>query len=515
MIGSGPRRGADQAGRAGMIIALLLLLALGAVALVLVPRQSRVGAARRDVMTRFMEQDYGCCDLSTARSTPRCAETLKEVARLAGGKVGPGFTEAARNATARCPAAELLAFAGDPAALREPVPFLAARLKAADPGVARRAARLLASDGTIAREIAQGVLHGRGPLCSGGGPQAERPCPGAGKLVNEIAALFADEKEELSDREKAAALLDELAEAAAPAVPALLAALDSRTAAIRGLSFGLMTRLGPAASTALSALNRQVHREPSPGVRQQMLSDLGRLDPKARCCYGLFHAPDPLCGETLGIVARRSRERSAERLDADSDEDCPAALVLEVSGTSAAIAHPMPYLARALKAPDVPTRRRAAAAVALFAGTLQGQGRVDREVVGALQDAFRSGIPALSLDAAEALRQCRDSDVAGGMTADPEPYRKTLADASSDRRAAAAWALGQLGKGAASAVPDLRSALEGSDEALADAAYGALNRIARASGLGSLGVKRDGKYEVAPEVMAALDRLSAQERKTP
>jgi hypothetical protein len=200
-----------------MIAALLLLLVLGAVLLVLVPRQSKLALQRGDVMTRFMERDYVCCDLAKARSTRLCEETLGEVARFARGEGGPRLAAAAGSALARCPAADLLAFAGDPQALRQPVPFLALKLQAADGGAARRAVRLLVSDPTLVYEVAQGVLHGRGPICWGATPNPESPlgsgppsCPGAPKLEAEARALLADEKEEPSDRQNAAALLDEL-----------------------------------------------------------------------------------------------------------------------------------------------------------------------------------------------------------------------------------------------------------------------------------------------------------------
>jgi len=511
-----------ESGRAGMIAALALLLLFGLAALVFVPRQSKIGASRREVMTRFMEQDYGCCDLATARSTPRCEDTLRQVASLAAGEAGPGFAVAAGNALARCPAADLSGFAGDPAVLRQPVPFLARKLQAAEPATVRRAARLLVSDSTIVHEVSQGVLHGRGPVCWGARPEpdvssgaAKPECPGAPKLIEEAAALFSDEKEDQTDRRKAAALLNELGPSAAAAAPALARALESRSPEIRGLAFSTLTRMGPAAFTALPALNRRVHREPLPGLREQMLSDLGRMDHKAGCCYGLFHTPDPLCSETLGVIARRSRQQVADHAEAEAFEECPAALVLEMTGNDAAIAHPMPSLAQALRAPDIGTRRRAADAVALVAGTLHGHSRVDRDVVSALQDAFRSGITPLSLDAADALRQVGDASLSAEVPGDPEVFRQTLADESSDRRAAAAWALGQLGRKAAAAIPALRKVLDEPDEALADAAYGALNRIAEVSGLGRLGFKRDGKYELKPEVMTALLDLSRGPKKTP
>jgi len=199
-----------------MIAALLLLLVLGAVALVLVPRQSKLALQRGEVMTRFMERDYVCCDLSTVRSTRRCEETLGEVARLARGEGGPRLAAAAGNALARCPAADLLAFAGDPQALRQPVPFLALKLQAADAPAARRAVRLLVSDPTLVHEVAQGVKHGRGPICWGAQPEpgavgdARPSCPGAPKLIGEATALLRDESAEQADRQNAATLLDDL-----------------------------------------------------------------------------------------------------------------------------------------------------------------------------------------------------------------------------------------------------------------------------------------------------------------
>ena len=195
---------------------MILLFVLGAVALVLVPRQSKVALERGDVMTRFMERDYVCCDLSTARSARRCEETLDQVARFARGEGGPRLAAAAVNALTRCPAADLLAFAGDVEALRQPVPFLALKLRAADTAAARRALRLLVSDPTLVHEVAQGVKHGRGPICWGGqlepGATADaRPsCPGAPKLIGEATALLRDGKEEQTDRQNAAALLDDL-----------------------------------------------------------------------------------------------------------------------------------------------------------------------------------------------------------------------------------------------------------------------------------------------------------------
>jgi hypothetical protein len=199
-----------------MIAALLLLLGLGALALVLVPRQSKRALERGDVMTRFMERDYVCCDLSTARSTPRCEETLGQVARFALGEGGPRLAAAAGNALVRCPAADLMAFGGDEQVLRQPVPFLAGKLQAADAAAARRALRLLVSDATLVHEVAQGVQHGRGPICWGaqlepGATADARPsCPGAPKLIGEAMALRRDEAEAPADRQNAAALLDEL-----------------------------------------------------------------------------------------------------------------------------------------------------------------------------------------------------------------------------------------------------------------------------------------------------------------
>ena len=105
---------------------------------------------------------------------------------------------------------------------------------------------------------------------------------------------------------------------------------------------------------------------------------------------------------------------------------------------------------------------------------------------------------------AEALRQTGESSLEGGLAADPAFFLVALEDEASDRRAAAAWALGQVTPPATSAAPALRAALDGSDGALADSAYDALNRIAVASGFERLGIKRDGKYELRPEVMEAL-----------
>lgn len=495
----------SAAGRAGMIVALALLMLVGASLLFFFPRQAQQASSRRELMTRFMEQDYNCCDLSVARRNPRCEEILRGIGELARGGPRSEFTVPAGNALARCPAAELMGFAGDPAALRQPIPFLAVKIQAQDPAVARRAARLLVSDSTLAREIALGVAHGAGPLCWGATPAPASPsdaaakpqCPHAPELVDAVARLFVDEKEPEADRQKAAAMLDLLGETAAPAVPALARALESRAPAIRSLAASTLAGMGHSAAAALPALTRLAHREPAPGLRQEILAGLARIDAEAGCCYALFRQPDPLCQETLAAIVRRR-----------TMSDCPAAQILEIAGTAQAIAHPMPHLATALRAPEIGTRREAAITVALIAGTLHWHSHIDRDVVSALQDAFRSGTPELALDAADALRQIPDSFSAEGSSAEPETFLATLQDETSDRRAAAAWALGQVGRPALGAVPALRKALDGSDEVLADSAYAALNRIAVAAGLGQLGYKTNGKYVMRPEGIAALMKLS-------
>ena len=493
-----------ETGRAGMIVALLLLLLLGAGLLFVFPRQAKQASERRELMTRFMEQDYTCCDLSVARRSPRCEDILRGIGELTRGGPRSEFTVPAGNAIARCPAADLMGFAGDPAALRRPIPFLAVKLQAQDPAVKRRAARLLVSDSILAREIALGVKNDTGPLCWGASgspadPAAKPQCPHAPELVDAVATLFLDEKEPEADRHKAAAMLDLLGEAAAPAVPALVRALESRTPGIRGLAASTLAGMGHSAVAALPALTRLVHWEPLPGLRQDMLASFSRIDAEAGCCYALFRPPDPSCSETLMALARRGAP------------DCPAAQIVEIAGNAQALAHPMPSLETALRAPEVRARRQAAVTVALIAGTLHWHSHIDRDVVSALQDAFRSGIPELALDAADALRQISDASPAEGSSAGPETFLATLQDEKSDRRAAAAWALGQVGRTAVGAVPALRKALDGPDEVLADSAYGALNRIAVAAGVGQLGYKTNGKYLMRPEGIAALMKLSGGE----
>ncbi len=302
-----------------MIVALLLLLLFGGVALFLVPRQSKLASDRRELMTRFMEQDYTCCDLSVARREPRCEEILRGIGELARGGAHSEFTVPAGNALARCPSAELMGFAGDPAALRQPIPFLSVKLQARNPAVARRAERLLVSDNTLAREIAQGVQHGTGPVCWGAtaapappSDAAAKPqCPHAPELVDAVAALFVDEKEPEADRQKAAATLDLLGEAAAPAAPALAGALESPKPAIRSLAASTLAGIGHSAVAELPALKRLARREPVPGLRQEMLASFARIDAEAGCCYALFHEPDPLCAETLAAIVRRRRLRAA------------------------------------------------------------------------------------------------------------------------------------------------------------------------------------------------------------
>src|SRR5262249_29466659 len=161
---------------------------------------------------------------------------------------------------------------------------------------------------------------------------------------------------------------------------------------------------------------------------------------------------------------------------------------------------------------EIATRRRAASAVALVAGTLRGRSRVDKNAIAALEEAFRSGSSELSLDAAEALRQLPDAAPGGGPAAFTAVFQAALGNEQSDRRAAAAWALGQVGLPAIGAVPSLREALDGPDEVLGDASYFALNRLAAASGLDRLGNKRDGRYELKPEVMAKLLEMSGREK---
>src|SRR5262252_6750852 len=87
----GVRFSRPQAGRAALIAALLLLLLMGACLLYVLPRQVKTSSERGALMTRFMEQDYVCCDLAYARSNPRCAGVLKDVAALSRGAGGPGF----------------------------------------------------------------------------------------------------------------------------------------------------------------------------------------------------------------------------------------------------------------------------------------------------------------------------------------------------------------------------------------------------------------------------------------
>ena len=116
-------------------------------------------------MTKFMEEDYTCCDLSVARSQPRCEGVLRDVAEMARGGPRSEFTVPAGNALARCASAELVDFAGDPAAVREPIEFLASKIRSRDAAAAQRAARLLLSDSALSREVARDVMSGTGPFC--------------------------------------------------------------------------------------------------------------------------------------------------------------------------------------------------------------------------------------------------------------------------------------------------------------------------------------------------------------
>lgn len=501
-----------------MILALLLLLLFGAGVLFFAPRSMKLAASRTELMTGFMERDYVCCDLSAARQGERCQEVLRAVGELAAGDKRSEIARAAANSLANCPAAELMGFAGDPAVVRQPIGFLASKIQGQDLAAAQKAARLLVSDSTVARESAASIKHGVGPLCFGLGktasarPEAGKPdCPRAPRLFDALSAIVADEKETETDRQKAAAMLADIGESGTSAVPALVRALDSRTISIRASAVAGLAAMGKAASSALPALKRRAHEEPAPGLRQDILAALGRVDTEAGCCFSLFRQPDPFCEETLTGAVHRVRQLRVLAPLAAASEDCPAALVLEIAGTPASIGHPMPQLEQALRAPEIAMRRRAAVTVALIAGTLQWQSRIDRNVVDALQGAFRSGIPELELDAAEALRQITDASPGEGSSSGPEAFLTVLEDLKSDRRAAAAWALGEVGRRAASAVPALRKALDGQDEVVADAAYAALNRIAIKSGLERLGYKRDGKYELKPEVFGALMKLAGGE----
>jgi HEAT repeat protein len=498
-----------------MIAALLLLLLFGAGVLYFAPRKMKLAASGTEVMTRFMEQDYVCCDLSVARSTPRCEGVLRDVTALSQGGPNSQFTVAAGNAIAHCPSVELMGLAGDTAVLRLPIPFLAAKLQGKDAALRKKAAVLSVSDSTLAREIAQSVLHGAGPMCWGAGANSGPPstetkaqCPHGPELVDAVAALFLDDQQPEEDRMKAAAMLSELGESARSTVPALARALENRKSSIRSAAARTLSGMGNAGPEVLLALTRVAYREPAPGLRQEMIANLARFDAKTACCYALFLAPNQECAETLAIVAHRQRSLAAL---SQAPEECPAALVLEIAENPAAIAQPMPYLAQGLRAPAIATRRRAASTVALIAGTLHWQSHIDRDVVDALQEAFRSGIPELTLDAAEALRQIPDSSLAGGFSAPPETFLAPLEDEKSERRAAAAWALGQVGRSALRAVPALRKALDQEDESIADTAYFALNRIAVAAGLERLGYKTNGKYVMRPQVLAALMKLSGGE----
>ncbi len=478
-----------------MIVALLLLLLFGGGVLYLAPRKMNLEASRTGLMTRFMEQDYVCCDLSYARSNKRCEEVLRGVAELARGGPNSPYTVPAANALANCPAAELMGLTGDPANVRQPIASLTRQLQDPNPEVRKKAVRLLVSDSTVSREVAQRVRRG--------GDAREQT-----ELVNAVVALLVDEHESDTDRQKAAAMLDELGDTASSAVPTLVLALRSPKPGIRIAAAATLTGMGSKALTALPELTRLAYREPLPGVRQQMLVNLGKIDAKAACCYALFQEPTPQCAETLAIVARRQKVLAES---SQTSEDCPAALIVSIAGNPAAVAHPMPFLEQALHAPDIATRRRAATTVGLIAGTLQWHSRVDRNAIAALHDGFRSGIPELVLDSAEALRQISDSSPSDGSLANPEMFLTVLRDEKSDRRAAAAWALGQVGRPALPAVPDLRKALDQDDEPLADAAYYSLNRIAVASGFERLGYKTNGKYPLKPDVMAALTKLSSGE----
>ena len=495
---------------AGAIGAVLLLLLIGAALLVIVPRQSTVASAQREAMTRFLEQDYTCCDLSAARQGSRCEEVLRVVGKLSHGSPGSELARAASNALARCPAAELIAMSGDPAVVRLPVPFLASKIQGADAAAARKAARLLASDSTLVREAARDIKAGKGALCLGPGrgslPAAQAACPQAPALVAAVSAVLLDEREAEADRQKAAGLLTELGSLAAPAVPALSRALESRSTAARAGATAALGEIGTAAVAAVPALRRLAHREPVPGLRDRMLDAIARIEPRTGCCYWLFREPELACAVAFEDIGRRPGGTGTQ-----ATADCPAALVIEISRNQRAPVHAMTYLGQALRAPDIATRRQAATALGLLAGSLRWRGRIDREAIEFLRAAFRSGLDGLALDAAEALRQIGDSFEPEEPAAAPEPFLVALENPESDRRAAAAWALGCAGRRGAVAVPALRRALDGPDEVLADAAYAALNRIAVASGLERLGIKRDGKYELNPEVMAALVNLSRGE----
>ena len=496
--------------RAGTIAALLLLLVLGGVLLWLAPSQSKVAAGQRDVMSRFMDEDYVCCDLSVARQNPRCEEVLRAVGSLSRGNPGSQMAAAASNALVNCPAAELIAMAGDPAVVRTSVQFLASKIQGTDPAAAKKAARLLSSDTTLVREAVRDIQQGKGILCRGPGfasaPATEIPCTQTPALVAALEAVFLDEKVAQTDRQKASAMLTELGPGAAAAAPALARSLESRDASVRASATTALAEMGPAAAAALPSLRRLVHREPAPGLRDQMITAIGRIDPRAGCCYCLFREPELVCAAAFENIGRGMGGTEAE-----ANADCPAAFLIELSRDQRAPVNAMLHLGPALRAPDIATRRRAASALGIVAGSFKWRGRIDKVTVAQLREAFRSGVEGIALDAAEVLRQIEDSTPPQESAAAPEAFLLTLETEASDRRAAAAWALGQAGRRGAGAVPALRKAVDGPDEVLADAAYGALNRIAVASGLQRLGIKRDGKYEIKPEAMAALMSLSKGE----
>src|SRR5262249_30863772 len=242
------------------------------------------------------------------------------------------------------------------------------------------------------------------------------------------------------------AMLGELGDSAAPAVPALVRALESRNASVRGAAATALIGMGES-----RAVLRLLYREPRPGLREKMLADLSR-DPRIECCYRLFERPSiPECGPAIAALAETIRNSRSEA-PVSPEKECPTAFLLSVGGDGA-IELPFPTLAAALRAPAIARRRRAARIVALYAGTPYWRRGPSREIVPALQEALRSGNMPLVLDAAEALRQIDEPPPSEPLSIEIAPLLETIQQESSDRRAAAAWTLGAMGRKARPAVP--------------------------------------------------------------
>jgi HEAT repeat protein len=235
-------------------------------------------------------------------------------------------------------------------------------------------------------------------------------------------------------------------DAAGPAVPALQAILDERSADLRRLSATALEQIGPPAAASVPALLRVFQHDDAATVRRSAGLALARIAP--------FES------DVIDAAA------AAIRTDTDAGARTSAAVVLIASGPAGRRA--VPTLAAALVDRDASVRLYAAAALAQLSGS-DGAGERAQHIV--LQT-IQNNDNGLRAEAVAIL-----PDVARGRADLLAILSNTLHDADPEVRAASARAIATLGRTAESLIPTLWAMLQDPDEGVREHALIAIHAI--------------------------------------